>query len=58
MGGGGGGGGGLDWGGGQDGCEQRIEIFVKIYKKKIQGGPREGEEKGQGEGRGGLGGCE
>ena len=29
---GGGGGGGL---GGQDGCEQRIEVFVKIQKKKI-----------------------
>ena len=23
------------WGGGQGGCEQRIEVFVKIQKKKI-----------------------
>ena len=33
-GGGGGGGGGSGWGG-QSGCEQRIEVFVKIQKKKI-----------------------
>ena len=26
-------------GGGQDGCERRIEVFVKIQKKKIWGGP-------------------
>ena len=32
-------------GGGQDGCEQRIEVFVKIQEKKIGGG-------------GGQGGCE
>ena len=25
-------------GGGQGGCEQRIEVFVKIQKKKIGGG--------------------
>ena len=25
-------------GGGQGGCEQRIEVFVKIQKKKIWGG--------------------
>ena len=32
---GGGGGGG---GGGQGGCERRIEVFVKIQKKKLGGG--------------------
>ena len=26
------------FGGSQDGCEQRIEVFVKIQKKKIRGG--------------------
>ena len=41
-----GGGGG---GGGQDGCERRIEVFVKIQKKKIGGG-------GVGSGGVGLGG--
>ena len=40
--GGGGGGGGRVWGGGQDGCEQKIgerrnKVFVK-FKKKIGGG--------------------
>ena len=35
---GGGGPGGSGWGGGQDGCERRIEVFVKIQKKKIGGG--------------------
>ena len=25
-------------GGGQDGCERRIEVFVKINKKKLGGG--------------------
>ena len=25
-------------GGGQDGCEQRIKVFVKIQKKKLGGG--------------------
>ena len=31
-----GGGGGSGWGGGgcQDGCERRIEVYVKIQKKK------------------------
>ena len=24
--------------GGQDGCKRRIEVFVKIRKKKMQGG--------------------
>ena len=27
-------------GGGQDGCERRIEVFVKIKKKKLGGGVR------------------
>ena len=31
------GGGGSGWGG-QGGCERRIEVFVKIQKKKIRGG--------------------
>ena len=30
--------GGVGWGGGQGGCELRIEVFVKIQKKKIWGG--------------------
>ena len=39
MGGGGGGGWGVGIGlGGQSGCERRIEVFVKIQKKKIVGG--------------------
>ena len=44
MGGGGGGGGGVSGGGGgvrlggQSGCELRIEVFVKIQKKKLGGG--------------------
>ena len=48
LGGGGPVGGGVGWGGrvggsgsgwgGQSGCEQRIEVFVKIQKKKIWGG--------------------
>ena len=33
----GGGGGGVGLGG-QGGCERRIEVFVKIQKKKILGG--------------------
>ena len=46
------GGGGVGWGGrgrvggGQSGCERRIEVFVKIQKKKNFGGG----------GRGGVGG--
>ena len=44
MGGGGGGGGGqVGWS--QSGCEQRIEVFVKIQKKKI--GVGEGGGRGQ-----------
>ena len=49
MGGGGSGGGGGGWGvrfGGQGGCEWRSKVFVKIQKKKIEGG-------GVGRGRGG-----
>ena len=37
-GGGGGGGGGIGLVGGQCGCERRIEVFVKIQKKKKIGG--------------------
>ena len=37
--------------GGQGGCERRIEVFVKIKKKKILGG-------GVGVGLGGQSGCE
>ena len=43
-----GGGGGGGGGGSQGGCEQRIEVFVKIPKKKNWGGGRGG--------RGGRGG--
>ena len=45
---GGGSGGGCRWGGvgvglgGQSGCERRIEVFVKIQKKKFFGGGRLG----------------
>ena len=39
MGGGSGGGGGVGLGG-QDGCERRIEVFVKIQKKNWVGGFR------------------
>ena len=50
MGGGGsGGGGGMGGGGGQGGCEQRIEVFVKIQKKIIGGS---GGGGGGGGGRG------
>ena len=31
-------GGGVDGGGGQGGCERRIEVFVKIQKKIFLGG--------------------
>ena len=45
---------GSGWGGGgQSGCERRIEVFVKIQKKKLGRG-REGE----GSGLGGQGGCD
>ena len=48
---------------GRGGCEQRIEVFVKIQKKKIffggggQGGGSGGQWEGSGWG-GGQGGCE
>ena len=48
--------------GGQSGCERRIEVFVKIQKKKLGGGGRGGGERvggsGSGGGGGGQGGCE
>ena len=44
--------GGVGLGGGQGGCERRIEVFVKIQKKKIWGGG------GVGVGLGGQSGCE
>ena len=39
--------------GGQDGCERRIEVFVKFQKKIIGGGG--GSERGGGVGLGGSG---
>ena len=47
--------GGVGLGGGQGGCERRIEVFVKIQKKKIGGG---GGVGGGGGGRGRVGGSE
>ena len=41
------------WGGGQDGCERRIEVFVKIQKKKWGGGRGRGGGGGSGWGGGG-----
>ena len=55
--------GGRGWGvgvglGGQSGCERRIEVFVKIQKKKFGGGSG-GERGGSvGGGRGRVGGSE
>ena len=45
--------------GGQSGCEQRIEVFVKIQKKNLflGGGGSGGQWEGSGWG-GGQGGCE
>ena len=37
------------WLGGQDGCERRIEVFVKIHKKKFGGGG-DGEDRESGGG--------
>ena len=57
---GGGGGSGSEVGlGGQDGCERRIEVFVKIQKKNIFffWGGGSGGRSGSGWG-GGQGGCE
>ena len=34
--------------GGQSGCERRIEVFVKIQKKKNMGGGRGGRWGGRG----------
>ena len=45
---GGGGPGGRVGGGGQGGCERRIEVFVKIQKKKIWGGGGRGKGLGLG----------
>ena len=48
------------WGvglGGQSGCERRIEVFVKIQKKKIYGGVGGGGRWGVGVGLGGQSGC-
>ena len=59
--------GGVGLGGGQGGCERRIEVFVKIQKKKIFFGGGGGPVRGGGsvaEGvrwgwwGGGQGGCE
>ena len=46
--------------GGQGGCERRIEVFVKIQKKKwgVGGGGRGGWRSGWGSGLGGQGRCE
>ena len=43
--------------GGQSRCERRIEVFVKIQKKKLGGG-RGGGLGGGGVGFGGQSGCE
>ena len=53
----GGGGGRWGWGKGQGGCERRIEVFVKIPKKKnlgggVGGGGSVGGGGGLGEGSG------
>ena len=53
---GGGVGGRVRFGGGQDGCERRIEIFVKIKEKNLGGG--RGRGRGRLGGGGGQGGCE
>ena len=50
--------GGVGLGMGQDGCERRIEFFVKIQKKKWGGGGRAGGGWVGGVGLGGPGGCE
>ena len=51
---------GSGWGGGQGGCERRIEVFVKIKtKKKFWGGGVGGGGRwGVGVGLGGQSGCE
>ena len=45
-------------GGGQGGCERRIEVFVKIKKKNFFGGGRGGAGGGVGGCRGRVGGSE
>ena len=40
--------GGVGLGGGQGGCERRIEVCVKIQKKKFGGGPVGGVGSGGG----------
>ena len=45
------GGGGGGRGSGQGGCERRIEVFVKIQKKKIWGGVGGGGGRWGGRGR-------
>ena len=45
-------------GGGQGGCEQRIEVFVKIQKKILGGGEGVRGVGLGGGGGGGQGGCE
>ena len=44
--------------GGQDGCEQRIEVFVKIQKRNLGGLVGGGGRGGEGVGLGGQGGWE
>ena len=44
-----GGGEGAGWGG-QVGCDRRIEVFVKIHKKKFGGGGGVGSGSGRGGG--------
>ena len=52
-------GGGRVRGGGQGGCERRINVFVKIQKKKFGGGVGGvGGVRGGRVGGGGQGGCE
>ena len=40
-------GGGVFGGGSQGGCEQRIEVFVKIQEKKLRGGGGRGGGRGR-----------
>ena len=47
----------VGFGGGQGGCERRIEVFVKIQKKKLGGGPVGGGGVGW-RGRGRVGGSQ
>ena len=50
--------GGVGLGRGQGGCERRIEVFVKIQKKKFWGGVGGGGSGGQWGGSGRVGGSE